>query len=283
MADDIVTGERFQLLCDVWCGFPEDFQFNPVIRARATADKVMDLRSLVTEWANPRLLFCYGHRLESLQERIHLLKNPFVLVTHNSDENIIAKYLQLLESPQLIRMFSQNPCIVHPRLSILPIGVANSMWKHGSVHVVQQIRDAPPPKSELTYFFFNILTNFTERDICKRSLQQKGLVFDRQRPYPDYLTWLARHLFCISPDGNGVDCHRVWECYYCKVIPVLKRSVFTGYLEKIGLPCIVIDNWDDLRIEELTAALYNEHAGRICSEILSLACVAREIQNNNTY
>jgi hypothetical protein len=32
--------------------------------------------------------------------------------------------------------------------------------------------------------------------------------------------------FCICPEGNGFDCHRLWECLYLDVIPICEKSVF---------------------------------------------------------
>jgi len=54
MTNTIVTGERLQELCDVYCGLPEDFHYNPVISKQIT--KHMDISHLDALWNNPSLI-----------------------------------------------------------------------------------------------------------------------------------------------------------------------------------------------------------------------------------
>ena len=102
---NIVSGERIQQLCDVFLGLPRDFAWNPVIASQSHKHK--DLESITEEWDNPRVLFCYGY-YDLLHYKIKFLKNPYILVTHNSDENITDKYLPILNHDKLIAMCSQN-------------------------------------------------------------------------------------------------------------------------------------------------------------------------------
>lgn len=266
----ILSGERIQAQCDLWCGLPDDFNFNPLIRTSPA--KHFDLSKLKESWNNPRLLFCYGHRLSLFQEKQHLLQNQFVLVSHNSDENITERYIPLLENPKLIRMYAQNPCIQHPRLSMIPIGIANSMWPHGSIAAVHTARELtiPVEQRKPVYFYFNIATNRVQRMACYRALTAKGLQFEHGGlPYAAYLTYLRGFLFCICPEGNGIDCHRLWECYYCGVVPILKRCVFTSYLEAAGLPCLLVNKWEDVEPAQLTKELYNSFP--VCDAVAQLS------------
>ena len=41
-----------------------------------------------------------------------------------------------------------------------------------------------------------------------------------------YYLNLKKSKFCICPEGNGPDCHRLWESLYLDVIPICKRSIF---------------------------------------------------------
>jgi len=58
----LMSGEAFQQLCDVYCGSHYDLHRNPVI-ATQTA-KHLDIDGLVCEWDNPRLLKLSTHALE---------------------------------------------------------------------------------------------------------------------------------------------------------------------------------------------------------------------------
>jgi len=242
MTDMIVTGERLQELCDVYCGLPEDFHYNPVISKQIT--KHMDISHLDTLWNNPSVLFCYAHRLPLFMEKRHYIMNPYTLVTHNSDENIKEQYIPLLDDTKLIRMFSQNICIDHPKLHLLPIGIANSMWAHGDLHTLGLLMTFHEPKSRDVYFYFNVGTNRNDRELCYREISAKGLVFEQPKPHVDFLKHLSTHKFAVCPEGNGIDSHRIWECYYLGVIPIVHTSVFTRKLRKI-LPCILLDKWSD--------------------------------------
>jgi hypothetical protein len=242
----MITGERIQELCDIYLGLPEDFAFNPRIQPQKTKQK--NLLALTESWDNPRTLFCHGHRLPLLIDKLPFLQNPFVLVSHNSDEQIIDKYRIIADHPSLIAWYAQNVLFEHPKLHWIPIGIANSMWEHGALAVFK--RPLPTTKSKDIYFFFNAGSNRAEREPCRQAVQQKGLSFGCGLPFQAYIGELAAHKYAICPPGNGVDCHRFWECFYLGVIPILKRSYFTEQVAK-QFQCILLDNWSDLSIETL--------------------------------
>jgi len=245
---NIVSGERIQKLCDMFLGRSGDFAWNPVIASQPNKHK--DLDSITEEWDNPKIIFCYGHHIELFQTKIHLMKNPYVLVTHNSDENISEKYLPILNHDKVITMYSQNPCIDHPKLNLVPIGIANSMWPHGNLDTLSQVMTylSVIPKTKDVYFNFNIGTNPNKRQECYEILKTK-LQFDSMKSHHDYLHSLAQCKFAICPDGNGIDSHRIWECYYLGVVPILLDSVFARKLEKV-IPCIILNSWHEFDIEE---------------------------------
>ena len=137
----------------------------------------------------------------------------------------------------------------HPKLTWIPIGIANSMWKHGNLDIfIDKIALLPHVHKEpCIHFFFSISTNIKERTLCKTILEKKGLLFLNHKPYASYLESILHYKFGISPDGNGIDCHRIWEYLYMGIVPVLKRSVFSENLEKL-FPCILLNSWDDFDV-----------------------------------
>ena len=62
-------------------------------------------------------------------------------------------------------------------------------------------------------------------------------------------------MFSISPNGNGIDCHKTWESLYLKTIPIVTKSI--NSLQYSDLPILIIDNWDSLDGLDLTKDLYN--------------------------
>ena len=123
---DFISGEKIQQLCDVFCGNDFHLNRNPIIQSQV--EKHCNLDMLDAEYDNPLLVFCYSQCLDTLQEKLHLFKNNFILVSHNEDTNITDKYISLANSPKIIQWFAQNLMIVHPKVHFLPIGMANSMW-----------------------------------------------------------------------------------------------------------------------------------------------------------
>ena len=41
------------------------------------------------------------------------------------------------------------------------------------------------------------------------------------KDHASYLSELATYKWVVSPKGNGVDCHRLWECLYAKCVPLV--------------------------------------------------------------
>jgi hypothetical protein len=241
----IISGENLQLLCDVYVG--KMFE-NPKIAAQPS--KHFCIYDLNSEWNNPKFIFCYSNTLQEFMSRMQHLKNPFVLVSHNGDENITSTYLPILAHPLLIQWHAQNPMIAHPKLSFLPIGIGNAMWIHGNISLLQKVQQTPVEKQNNIYFYFNVFTNKQERQACKDIVSSKGLAYGTHQGFEDYLHTLAKCKFAICPPGNGIDSHRLWECYYLNVIPIVLKSEFTLELQKY-LPCIVLDSWDEFNKESV--------------------------------
>ena len=230
-------------MCDVYCGTEHDFFRNPKISVQKDKHKQLDL--FTESWNNPSLIFCYSCSIPILIEKLHLFKNKFVLVSHNEDLNIDERYIILADHPLLIKWYCQNGMLLHEKISILPIGIANSMWVHGNLESLFSVKVLTDKIDKINdfYFFFNLHTNFIKRQECKNSLESKGLVFGTHKSHYSYLIELASHKFAICPEGNGIDSHRIWECYYLGVIPILKYSKFTEQLQRF-LPCILLTDWN---------------------------------------
>ena len=245
----IITGEKLQELCDIFMGLPEDFLFNP--RISKQLHKCVTITNMSKDWSNPQIIFCYGHRLNDFLNVMKYMKNPFILVSHNSDENITIRYSNILEHPKLVYWYAQNVLMEHEKLTTLPIGIANSMWPHGNLTIIENIIKSQNTKQNDFYFYFNINTNRTVRSICKEKLEKKGLLFD-QHPlsFENYLQKLSQYKYAICPPGNGIDCHRLWECLYLGVIPILLRSIFSEKISK-SFQVVLLDDWDDFNAQEL--------------------------------
>jgi hypothetical protein len=256
----VISGERFQQLCDVYCGSDFNLQRNPKIVAQP--EKHLRIEHLTEPWNNPKLVFCYSTELKVFMSKLHLFLNKFVFVSHNEDTNVTEEYLPIANNPIVVHWFAQNTMIHHPKLTNIPIGIANEMWPHGNIHTLVSASNSLQMAQKSNDFFFNFScsTNPSARNTCKASIEKKGIPWIERFEYYQYLPILASHKFAICPEGNGIDCHRTWECYYMGVIPILLKSHFTIELQK-ELPCILLSSWDEFDQDTILKQydiLYNE-------------------------
>jgi hypothetical protein len=64
------------------------------------------------------------------------------------------------------------------------------------------------------------------------------------------------HKFVISPEGNGIDTVRTWECLYMGTIPIEKRNINNQFFT--DLPICFVNTW-----EEITEDFLNQEYERI--------------------
>lgn len=249
MENEILTGEKIQQTAEKYFGLDGDFNYNPIISTQS--DKHVYLNSIVGDFENPKIIFCYTHRINDFSEKVNLFKNNFILITHNSDLNIDLSdnYTnKILNCPKLIKWYTQNLLFYHEKMRYLPIGLANSMWKHGNLEIFKNIDfvNSRHLKTKKTYFQFSIDTNRSKRLPCFDTLKQKLEFLNMIEP-TENLMRIKEYEFCICPEGNGVDTHRLWECLYLKTVPIVLRSQFIETLLKYNnkLPLIVLDSWEE--------------------------------------
>lgn len=185
------------------------------------------------------------------------VKHDFELFTHNSDIDITAERAEPIFNahPHITGWYAQNVSYIHPKLHPIPIGIANPKWAHGDQEIMEEAVSRAYPKTNDVYINFDLWTNIGKRQYC---LDQLGVDLPERMPFKDHLKELASSLFCVSPDGNGVDCHRHWEALYLKTVPIVTRSVFTTLLEKKSLPLLIIDDWSDFKNLDLNMDLYKK-------------------------
>lgn len=192
----------------------------------------------------------------------------FVLFTGNSDYSINESHLPYLNDRRVIKWFAQNANINHPKLRPIPIGLAPIGYSHGDIHAVNKVRNEFNEKQNMFYANFAVQNNRTEREYC---LQQTGISltpdinggwdgfaggYKLPNNFEGYLRDLSKSYFCLSPKGNGIDCHRTWESLYVKTIPIVTRSIVTEAHK--DMPIIILDDWSDFKKINFTKELYHE-------------------------
>lgn len=246
-ASQIITGEKLQEIADIYLGEQGDFNYNPRIRNQLS--KQLLLSNIPNPFQNPPIIYFYTNNIPDISKKIHQFQNPFSLISHNSDNNITEtpEILTILNSPLLIKWYAQNICFRHPKLELTPIGLANSMWPHGNLSIFDNKEFITSLNSKSNHIFlnFNIHTNPKIRQPCYNILS-KILPFLPNINAKENLIRLSTYQFCISPEGNGVDCHRLWEALYLKVVPIVLNTPFTETLVRNKIPVVVLEKWEDI-------------------------------------
>jgi len=249
---EFISGEKIQLFCDHFIGVEDNFRYNPNIYK--LKNKIMDIHKIDNFIDNKKKIFCYNtskFSLDLLIQKLKYMKNPFNLLFHNSDKNFNHEYLILFEKlPLLQYIYTQNINVEHEKVIPLPIGLANSQWPHGNSKIHQEIYDMPIEKSKEIYFNFNKNTNKEKRNKCYHEIIKKGITWNNNMPYKEYLIELKRHKYAICPEGNGIDTHRFWECLYMNTIPICLKNTLTEYYKKY-FPIIILNDWKELDINKL--------------------------------
>jgi len=181
---------------------------------------------------------------------------PFILITHNGDISISDVYLKYLEEPNLISWYGQNINTIHFKLKSIPIGIANEKWPHGNESIFLEVIKENNLKENLIYVNFDVNTNRNERGYCLTEINKQGLSLEQIKPFKEYLQDVSKSYFVISPNGNGIDCHKTWEALYLKTIPIVTKSINIEYYK--DLPILIISDWSNFNIKNINIELYNK-------------------------
>lgn len=251
---NFITGEKIQFECDHFICPRIDITTTTPNALKYHPDKFIIYEDLNSEFDNKSIIFTYSHNmlnLNLLMSKLNYLKNPFTLVLHNSDVQFEEHHLILFEKiPKLKKVFAQNANVLHKNVNILPIGLGNSHWKHGNLSIINDVYNMNIYKEKDIFFNFKVNTNKYEREQCKSIMEKKNIPWIGDKDFKNYLIELKRHKYCITPVGNGIDCHRFWECLYLSVIPICTRNLIVEHYAKF-FTIIILDNWDDLNVDDL--------------------------------
>mmetsp|Transcript_70169 Transcript_70169/g.196394 ORF Transcript_70169/g.196394 Transcript_70169/m.196394 type:complete len:304 (+) Transcript_70169:294-1205(+) len=190
------------------------------------------------------------------------LRRPFILVSGQSDFGA-SKGKALLGDSNLLRWYSQNADITHPKLYPLPIGL--NCFEHapemhqtlGQLGNVQRNKvlmvnfgNTHPSRKQVWEQFCGKNAN-KPFATCKVKSQSNNI---QGNPHlVSYYKKVAEHKFVLSPRGNGLDTHRLWEALYLGCIPVVGSSILDGLYS--GFPILVVKDWS--KIDE--RYLHNEY------------------------
>ena len=253
--DNFISGEKIQNLCDC-CIYNKDYlQSYPNIfyncKKIILIDGELD-NEKIQIINNSKSFFIKTDFLEYFYKIIlPNIKKKFILVTHNSDLSsgpINEIQNNIYNNELLVYWYGQNmiPC---EKGICIPIGLENSQYKGSDGNFC--ISNKTNEKNNLLYFNFNVNTNLLRKEF-RQSLLNNGFCENNNRYWNNYILELSTYKFCISPPGNGIDCHRTWESIYVGCIPiVLKTKENLMYYYFKNLPILFVDDYNVITVEFL--------------------------------
>lgn len=200
-------------------------------------------------------LLIFITKVELLQEFYNkivlFIKKKFILITHYSDK-YVGNFKKIINHPMLIKWYGINMKIISNKTSAIPIGLESVHFGRTNFDIIKIHENNI--KDKLLYLNFSLKTHRNRKNIMN-NLIKKGFKQNEKKKWEDYIEDLSKHKFCISPRGNGVDCHRHWECLYLGVIPIIEKSPEMKDFE--DLPILYVDNYNEINVEYLNQ-IYEE-------------------------
>ena len=212
------------------------------------------------------------------------ITKPFILLTNNSDwtipDDVMYEYTRIVNHPLLTHWFSQNCVVDHPKITRIPIGLdyhtltptrkQQFSWSQPEAHpwglkqepvIQEQILNRFKSQSKPFWerlptayanFQFLMTTRYGKIDrVDAYNTIPKSLVYYEPRKCVRIECWtnMINHAFVISPQGNGLDCHRTWEALCLGCIPIIKTSGLDTLFE--DLPVWIVNSWSELTEENM--------------------------------
>lgn len=299
---DLISGDRIVSLCDFVITTKEIINYhknleyfidinNIIVVQNFKNVNMKALNEIFLESKKKTIkLFIYTHILEYFIEYILPYLNSsisYILYLHNSDHGLDNErhFYKLNNSSYIKKVYSQNITFYNPeKFHLLPIGIANSMFNHGDLLSLYEVMSKTYYMKKNKNLYININPNtYRYRHIVLEQIKQKGdsFIISSGKPYKEYLEELAKHRFCLCIRGNGIACHREWECYYLGVIPVIINNKYTNtsayvkYLQDLNLPFYEIkeENFDRYSDDFFNEELYKRIMMKCNSSLYNLESI----------
>lgn len=187
---------------------------------------------------------------------------PITVVTQHSDIEVDDEIMKA--KPACVKkVFGSNTTSLREDSIPIPLGIGPP-YCHFTPKI-NEIRavDAKKQRSRLLYVNFRTTFLSDENRGIREYARQKVLEMSRScsavvtiidasiQPVSNqqYLEDLTDHKFCLCPRGGGIDTHRLWECLYCRTIPIVKRE--NAHRNFTDLPILFVEDWSEITEEFL--------------------------------
>lgn len=297
---DWICGELFKRVAD--------YLYAPKKKLTDDYDNLIN----TTNWStleDCNIIYTHTIYVKTLFDIIKHINKKFIIVTHNCDCRIeefgivtpngrseVAHIDYYTLPDNVVKWFSSNVKVEHPRIESLPIGIENRMWRRTPPKKELMVEKLTKERSYKNLLYINhcIETNVKERSEPYEIFKNKPWVTIENgkngQKFEKYIDNIYNHNFMICPEGNGIGTHRTWECLYLGTIPIEKRSINNSFYT--DLPICFVDEWGEINkrfldseLKRIRSTAWNKNKlyfGHWRDKIiLTKAAIDKVIQNDN--
>lgn len=91
------------------------------------------------------------------------------------------------------------------------------------------------------------------REIILKNLNKNGIKNIRISNQKEYFKELSNYKFIISPEGNGIDCHRHYESLMCGCIPIIEDNIYMRH-KYSSMPVVYTKDYSEINKDFLDRA-----------------------------
>ena len=199
-------------------------------------------------------IFTNRYFLNSLFKELNRIKDnqDLNIIVHQTDISFTEKEFKL-KPKNVNKIYTINLDYDAKNLIPLPLGLSNSYSDKNLLTEDFQKSEIInfEDKKDILYINFNQNTNHFIRDNLYDKFERFDWVeIDKPNLSKDiYFNKINMNKFILSPWGNGIDTHRIWESLYSKSIPVTKYH--HTFSTSNNLPIIFVNEYSEISIEFL--------------------------------
>lgn len=211
--------------------------------------------------------------LDLLARNIDLLKHEIILVTGDGDNPTPSSYCfktinKILNNNYIKKWYIQNydMTIIHEKMCHYPIGIDFHTGKwlmdmniNLKINFYNKVRNKNILYNNSKIFCDTHLSKtHNDRETMYEILKNNNYIdfLSEQLNFKQIINQYRKYKFILSPRGNGLDCHRTWECFLCGCIVITTSSSLDKMWIEHELPVVILKEWSELNMINLRHALF---------------------------
>jgi len=171
------------------------------------------------------VIFTNTYFIDILFEALRDLNFRNIKIISSQTDHFIDKKLFYKKPKAVSYWYSTNVCYKNAFLKSIPLGLANDYSPKNLNKLDYKNFVICEKKVEQIYVNFETNTNYFHRNRLKKSISKNDFFFFEENKIDnlDYLKKINMFKYVLTPWGNGIDSHRVWETLYAESYPLIPK------------------------------------------------------------